>query len=104
MIADSDQRLQPRDDNRVQTVGDQREQRLLGLMQRRTRNIAHTLRGWRLDQLPPTAQDQLVSHALRAALTRGDMLSQPPGQRLGIRDAALPLQLVADQREWSTIT
>jgi hypothetical protein len=38
-------------------------------MQRRSRDLAHTL---------------------RPALTRGDMLSQPPGQRLGVRDAALP--------------
>jgi hypothetical protein len=59
-------------------------------MQRRSRDLAHPLRGWRLDQLRPAAQDQLVTDALRAALPRGDMLSQPPGQRLGIRDAALP--------------
>src|SRR6266545_7317008 len=60
-------------------------------MQRRARDLAHTLRGWRLDQLRPAAQDQLLTHALRPALTRApDMLSQPPGQRLGIRDAALP--------------
>jgi len=61
-----------------------------GLMQRRARDLAHALRGWRLDQLRPAAQNQLLTHALRPALTRGDMLSQPPGQRLGVRDAALP--------------
>jgi hypothetical protein len=34
VVADGDQRLQARDDDRVQALRDQREQRLLGLMQR----------------------------------------------------------------------
>src|ERR1039458_4549809 len=83
VVGDGDQRLQARDDDMVEAVGDQREQRLLGLMQCRARDLAHTLRGWRLDQLRPAAQDQLVTHALWSALTRGDILRQPGRQCLG---------------------
>ncbi len=90
IVADGDQRLEALDRRRVDACCDQPKQRLLGAMQRRPRDLAHAIRGRRLDQLRAAAGKELLSDARLATLDRCDVLSQPRCQRIGVQDAAFP--------------
>jgi len=90
IVADSDQCLVALDRSRVDACCDQPKQRPLGAMQSRPRDLADTVGGRRLDQLPVAASKQLLADAILATLDLCDVLGQPRHQRFGVRDAALP--------------
>ena len=68
-------------------LGGQRQEGLLGLVQRRPHDLGDPVGGWRLDQLRATARQQLLANAILATLDTRDMLDEPGRQRLGVGEA-----------------
>ena len=90
IVGDGDQCLEALDRSRLDACRDPAKQRVLGATQRRPRDLADAVGGWRLDQLRTAAGKQLRADAMLATLDRCDVLGQPRRQRFGVRDAALP--------------
>jgi hypothetical protein len=92
---------QAADRGTIHALGDQRQLRLLGLMERGSDDLGDPIRGRRLDQLGSAARDQLVADALLAAFERCDVLSHAALPKAGVRAelAAVALRRAAGELE-----
>lgn len=94
-----DQGQEPADHRLAQPAGDPQAQGLLGLPQRRAHEPVDATLGGRLDPLAAAVVQQLAANPVLSAFALADVLGQPSGQLLGVRDRALPEpQVPADLR------